>query len=327
MMYLSGFHVYISDYRCICYGCVLLLYVRSCFMVYYCFFFCLLISVFFFFFFFQAEDGIRDTSVTGVQTCALPISLTPDGRRRVVVPGGGADGGGGVAPGAGWMDGPVRGPRGAVPARPGPDRDSAGHGRLRGAGRVLRFQARGALLAAQRHGTRHRVAAACRAPACRRPTGRRTGARARSGARPAERSRGRADRDDSDGIRGGQRGPLAGARDSLAARFPSLSRRNGHADRGARRTDRRVALCPGDGSCCWSVRRCSYGGGGAARSLWTAPRPWRPPRRSGSPSSDGWSARFTRCSRATSRTSGPGTATGSPEHCAPPGSTARSPTM
>src|SRR5260370_37119380 len=25
-------------------------------------------------FFFQAEDGIRDSSVTGVQTCALPIS-------------------------------------------------------------------------------------------------------------------------------------------------------------------------------------------------------------------------------------------------------------
>src|SRR5437763_6142181 len=31
-------------------------------------------AFFFFFFFFQAEDGIRDTSVTGVQTCALPIS-------------------------------------------------------------------------------------------------------------------------------------------------------------------------------------------------------------------------------------------------------------
>src|SRR5207247_7929677 len=29
---------------------------------------------FFFFFFFQAEDGIRDPLVTGVQTCALPIS-------------------------------------------------------------------------------------------------------------------------------------------------------------------------------------------------------------------------------------------------------------
>src|SRR2546430_3352317 len=28
----------------------------------------------FFFFFFQAEDGIRDLTVTGVQTCALPIS-------------------------------------------------------------------------------------------------------------------------------------------------------------------------------------------------------------------------------------------------------------
>src|SRR2546425_3553706 len=29
--------------------------------------------IFFFFFFFQAEDGIRDKLVTGVQTCALPI--------------------------------------------------------------------------------------------------------------------------------------------------------------------------------------------------------------------------------------------------------------
>src|SRR2546426_6159327 len=27
------------------------------------------------FFFFQAEDGIRDYKVTGVQTCALPISV------------------------------------------------------------------------------------------------------------------------------------------------------------------------------------------------------------------------------------------------------------
>src|SRR3989440_12082124 len=32
-------------------------------------------SVFALFFFFQAEDGIRDLIVTGVQTCALPISL------------------------------------------------------------------------------------------------------------------------------------------------------------------------------------------------------------------------------------------------------------
>src|SRR5699024_12058944 len=28
-------------------------------------------------FFFQAEDGIRDRNVTGVQTCALPISVPP----------------------------------------------------------------------------------------------------------------------------------------------------------------------------------------------------------------------------------------------------------
>src|SRR5947209_14164539 len=32
----------------------------------------------FFFFFFQAEDGIRDIGVTGVQTCALPISYALD---------------------------------------------------------------------------------------------------------------------------------------------------------------------------------------------------------------------------------------------------------
>src|SRR5207249_9198728 len=34
--------------------------------------------LFFFFFFFQAEDGIRDRNVTGVQTCALPIYRTAD---------------------------------------------------------------------------------------------------------------------------------------------------------------------------------------------------------------------------------------------------------
>src|SRR5688572_31738283 len=31
-----------------------------------------------FFFFFQAEDGIRDLTVTGVQTCALPIFDSSD---------------------------------------------------------------------------------------------------------------------------------------------------------------------------------------------------------------------------------------------------------
>src|SRR5688572_31106335 len=39
------------------------------------FFYLLFVVFFFIFFFFQAEDGIRDLTVTGVQTCALPISL------------------------------------------------------------------------------------------------------------------------------------------------------------------------------------------------------------------------------------------------------------
>src|SRR6266540_7119441 len=37
-------------------------------------FFVIVIYCYKFFFFFQAEDGIRDRDVTGVQTCALPIS-------------------------------------------------------------------------------------------------------------------------------------------------------------------------------------------------------------------------------------------------------------
>src|SRR5690625_1010754 len=42
------------------------------------------------FFFFQAEDGIRDGHVTGVQTCALPISqvdhvIFPDGKRIILL--------------------------------------------------------------------------------------------------------------------------------------------------------------------------------------------------------------------------------------------------
>src|SRR5689334_23511543 len=39
-----------------------------------CLFFSIYVSLFFFFFFFQAQDGIRAGTVTGVQTCALPIS-------------------------------------------------------------------------------------------------------------------------------------------------------------------------------------------------------------------------------------------------------------
>src|SRR2546427_4718672 len=35
------------------------------------------------FFFFQAEDGIRDLTVTGVQTCALPIFFFVERRLRI----------------------------------------------------------------------------------------------------------------------------------------------------------------------------------------------------------------------------------------------------
>src|SRR5690606_39349746 len=37
-------------------------------------------------FFFQAEDGIRDFHVTGVQTCALPISRATNRRASIACP-------------------------------------------------------------------------------------------------------------------------------------------------------------------------------------------------------------------------------------------------
>src|SRR5437660_9630117 len=58
---------------------ILLCFVLS--MTFFIFFFLMFVFFvffflfFFFFFFFQAEDGIRDGHVTGVQTCALPICL------------------------------------------------------------------------------------------------------------------------------------------------------------------------------------------------------------------------------------------------------------
>src|SRR5438105_10877869 len=45
------------------------------FVFFFFFFFFSFVFSFLFFFFFQAEDGIRDPLVTGVQTCALPISV------------------------------------------------------------------------------------------------------------------------------------------------------------------------------------------------------------------------------------------------------------
>src|SRR5258708_24195624 len=56
------------------------------------------------FFFFQAEDGIRDDLVTGVQTCALPIFRL------------------GARPSAPWPNGPAR--TQALPRRRGPRRQA-----------------------------------------------------------------------------------------------------------------------------------------------------------------------------------------------------------
>src|SRR2546430_10741636 len=39
------------------------------------------VTLFCMIFFFQAEDGIRDLTVTGVQTCALPISRNEDPKK------------------------------------------------------------------------------------------------------------------------------------------------------------------------------------------------------------------------------------------------------
>src|SRR5690554_2306805 len=41
------------------------------------------VDLFIVFFFFQAEDGIRDPDVTGVQTCALPIYTPAQVRRHL----------------------------------------------------------------------------------------------------------------------------------------------------------------------------------------------------------------------------------------------------
>src|SRR5260370_26231352 len=68
-------------------------------------------------FFFQAEDGIRDSSVTGVQTCALPIWMgtAPSGEDELAWP---ADDGAGedLYPGDEYAAGEATG-RHAAPAQ------------------------------------------------------------------------------------------------------------------------------------------------------------------------------------------------------------------
>src|SRR5206468_7913516 len=78
-----------------------------------------------FFFFFQAEDGIRDLIVTGVQTCALPIWPRPPAR-----PGRRGDSGP-------W---PCLGGRGGGGSHDGPGLVESGPGDLRRPHAVLRLR-------------------------------------------------------------------------------------------------------------------------------------------------------------------------------------------
>src|SRR2546427_5199343 len=94
----------------------------------------------FVFFFFQAEDGIRDLTVTGVQTCALPISRSAERSARAAGPRPGVQSLEDRRPPGGARAGGLRRPRtapggripGACPARRAPP------GRGRGAGRGRR---------------------------------------------------------------------------------------------------------------------------------------------------------------------------------------------
>src|SRR5690349_14295079 len=100
-----------------------------------------------FFFFFQAEDGIRDLYVTGVQTCALPIYP----RQRAHVAGRGRAGGDGDR---------ARGAGGQRPAPHGPLARAAARAHAVAArpGHPLRELARGDLQRAVLHGAGAQVA-------------------------------------------------------------------------------------------------------------------------------------------------------------------------
>src|SRR5256885_5226025 len=58
---------------------VIIIFHTNCYFLFFS-----LLLFYFFFFFFQAEDGIRDYKVTGVQTCALPISVVCQGQRKSI---------------------------------------------------------------------------------------------------------------------------------------------------------------------------------------------------------------------------------------------------
>src|SRR5437868_13463450 len=85
-------------------------------------------NLFYIFFFFQAEDGIRDRNVTGVQTCALPISVAQPVAVRPGQRGGNVAALPAARPG---QPAPAARPGQPTPARPGMETRqpaAAGHG-------------------------------------------------------------------------------------------------------------------------------------------------------------------------------------------------------
>src|SRR5688572_32101848 len=71
---------------CICMNKQIIIFINiylDVLFVFYVFLFFVIFYFFFVFFFFQAEDGIRDLTVTGVQTCALPILPAPQASSKV----------------------------------------------------------------------------------------------------------------------------------------------------------------------------------------------------------------------------------------------------
>src|SRR3989441_10886195 len=96
-------------------------------------------TVLIFFFFFQAEDGIRDKLVTGVQTCALPISAKPADAPLRVLPAQRQAGPRAARRGGALSSGQRRGAR--APELDG-RRLRAGHVALRGPDGELRLLAR-----------------------------------------------------------------------------------------------------------------------------------------------------------------------------------------
>src|SRR6266536_373284 len=104
---MSGSLIYLYVNTVVKWSVIFLIVVLCCIQKLYS---CELVEVYLFcFFFFQAEDGIRDPLVTGVQTCALPISrslgLTTVRRQTggVGVTGCVSRSGSWVCHGAGWV--------------------------------------------------------------------------------------------------------------------------------------------------------------------------------------------------------------------------------